>query len=172
MTTLLRTAVATLALALLTLAAPATGHDTRGPHVDMPLRTWDSGVTPIQIEGPRNIWGLRPFAKQVAHDVRGVHVRVRGTCAQRPNFNCVKIVVGDYGPTDWYALHYWDSSSKRRIYLNSYYRKEHPRPTAIVRHEFGHALGLSHHKRHGVVGGWANETKLSPAEKRALRRHY
>lgn len=159
-------------------AASAFNPDPNGtarPIVGGPLLRPD-----LQVEAPRWSWGVRHFAREVAREVPGLRIRTRGTCAANPRAVCLRVVIGDWSDEQmhrmtpgvgWYALTSYPRPSLRVIRLN-----ERVTPTAnryaVMAHEFGHVLGLGHHRMHGVDGGWADEVHLSRSEIRVLRRAY
>lgn len=170
--------VALLLSALLMIPTPAhagsgmsdaTAHpEMRDPIVRKPGNTHTE--LHIKIEGPSDIWGMRKFAREINPQLGGVHVFRYGTCAQRPNAVCVKVEVGNYGPTGWQgrAIVFPNSSYDRVLRLNTYYKYGRYQ---IAVHEFTHALGIAHHKEKGAVGTTPVK-HLSLNELRLLRKTY
>ena len=64
-----------------------------------------------------------------------------------------------------------DEKGHRDIFLNTHYQDASGKYADIC-HEFGHVLGMGHHKKLGVDGRTGGVIHLSRPEKRALRKAY
>lgn len=150
------------------VADDATDH----PQVLWPLTLSPQGTANITIQGG-NAWGLRKFAQEANRELPGVRV-FSGRCADHPWSTCVVVHHNDLGDNGVWAWTTFDDEQQHRdITINTHYQVQDPAIRyAIVCHEFGHVLGMQHHKRHGVDGGWSNEVHLSPSELHALRSAY
>lgn len=163
-----------LVLATRAGAAHAVAADaTDRPEVLWPLPESPQGQAVLVIEGD-HLWGLRKFAKEADGELRDVRIFRHGACRDHRWATCVKVKhkdLGDNGVLAWTEFH--DDRGARTITINTHYQQTDPAIRyAIMCHEFGHVLGMQHHKMHGVDGGWSNEVHLSHAERKALRAAY
>jgi hypothetical protein len=158
------------------LAAPAhavADDATDRPEVLWPLTKAPDGQADLVIMGA-NLWGLRTFAKEADGELDGVRIFRHGKCRDHKWATCVRVHhedLGDNGVLAWTTFD--DEHGHRDITINTHYDETDPALRyAIMCHEFGHVLGMQHHKMHGVDGGWSNEVHLSSSEQRALNRAY
>lgn len=165
--------LAAVVMALAPTAAHAVADDaTRNPEVLWPLVTQTSGPTGLTICGHfGSAAGIRPFAREVDREIGGLRIYTsRHACRKHPGAIKVRIRERHLGDTGWYAATFFKRPDLRVIKVNRDLPNTHPH--AVVCHEFGHVLGLQHHRRLGVDGRRPNMTHLSHAEVRALRQAY
>lgn len=160
----------TAALVLIGGPAFAVADDaTDTPQVLYPLHTWHKGQIRIAIQGPTDTHGLRRFAREVDSKLPGVTIYENSRCVNHPHAECVKVRFKHYGKTNWYAeTAMYDPTREIRVNLDL--PNDHPH--AVMCHEFGHILGLQHHKMDGVDGGEPNVIHLSEEEQNALNNAY
>lgn len=167
--------VALVASIVIADRADAVAEDaTPTPVVKYPLYpTHYKGVAiRVQVEAPAEAWGIRKFAREVDPQLPGVRIHTRGTCEDRPRAVCVRVNVADFGATPWLGQAHVGSQD-RAVDLNTHYGNTYAaHHYAAAAHELTHALGLGHHAKRGVVGGWPDVIHLSWVEKRALRQAY
>lgn len=136
----------------------------------------DSGRVKLQIMGEVTYPGLSAIADEandLLPDVRIWNGLGGTTCADRPEAVCCRVEVLDLGDNGAYALTYvWPDAPThyRLMQFNTFY--DHPIPEALSAHEFGHVLGMGHHRLHGVDGGWPDELHFSDSERNCLTRVY
>jgi hypothetical protein len=163
-----------VALLLSVTAVPAAAADTSGDYAGSPTIAVPisdayraNGVTSVQIEGPRNLYGTRTVATWIDQRVAGLRIRTGGTCAQNQAALCVHVNARRFGRTGWWGETFQDDPV--RIDLNTTYSGPGLRGTAC--HEFLHALGMAHH---GVRGCITSNAKRYPsaAELEAVKAYY
>lgn len=178
--------VAVTAIVLASLATPVAANATETPddreafaRVTHPLppNNIRGTLVKVQIEGAGDDWGLRHFAEQMDDRWDGLRVRSHGTCAERPTYWCVRVSAGDWNPEQQVALAgvtflgvAFSDGYDRVVYLNEHYAVDNR--YAVAAHEFGHVLGLNHHRQEGVCGIVPDQTSLSWAEDKAMRPYY
>lgn len=187
----MKKAMATVAIAaalLASLTAPMTAHADEGEAVSdrepfarivapLPPNNPRGNLVRVQIEGAGDDWGVRRFAEQMDDRWDGLRVRSHGTCAERPNWWCVRVSSGDWNPEQQLALVgvnflgvAFSDGYDRVVYLNEHYADVNR--YAVAAHEFGHVLGLNHHQQDGICGIVPDQTALSWAEDKAMRPYY
>jgi hypothetical protein len=153
---------------MLPVAAHGVASDaTRNPEVLWPLAT-----PKVAICGRfGDASGIRPFAREVDQEIPGLRIFTgRHACRDHPHAVRARVRERHYGDTGWYAQTVFARPDLRVVEINLDLPNDHPH--AVVCHEFGHVLGLQHHRRLGVDGRRPNMTHLSRAEVRALRQAY
>jgi len=175
---MIRLLLAVVAAVLVTSPAPAHATD---PHavVSFPLEDRrDHPVTRVHVQAPRDVWGLRSFLREVNRADLNLNISMYGPCSRYPGAACVNIRVHHWTPsqqrrhidTEWWGLAHLNRPDYRKLWLNRTVPIDLRYAVAV--HEFGHILGMDHHKDLGIVGRTPNVTKLSPAELTALRKVY
>jgi hypothetical protein len=173
---MIRLLLAVVAAVLVTSPAPAHATD---PHavVSFPLEDRrDHPVTRVHVQAPRDVWGLRNFLKTV--DLPGLRISMYGPCTRYPGAACVRVKVARWSVAAQEKLiggQFWGLASIHRPdYRQLWLNRTTPADVrhAVAVHEFGHILGMDHHKDLGIVGRTPNVTKLSAAELAALREVY
>lgn len=171
-------AVLILLVALVLATRAGAAHAVAADATDRPEVLWPLVESPrhqavLVIEG-EHLWGLRKFAKEADGELKPVRIYRHAKCRDHKWATCVRVHhkdLGDNGVLAWTTFD--DEHGHRDITINTHYSETDPALRyAIMCHEFGHVLGMQHHKMHGVDGGWSNEVHLSRAEKRALRAAY
>lgn len=154
------------AILSLSLATPHhAGAETERPEVVSPIGD-DARPVQVQIEGRNRLWGTRRVGAFVDQRVAGLRIFRTGTCADRPEAVCVKVIIRKYGETRWWG-EMWDYGPwSREVHLNATYGAM--QNTAC--HEFLHALGLDHHKKYGCLSSTPKYPSVS--EIAGLRRFY
>ena len=95
-----------------------------------------------------------------------------GGCKAHPHATCLRVHKADFGDNGMYAwTTFSDEKGHRDIFLNTHYQDASGKYADIC-HEFGHVLGMGHHKKLGVDGRTGGVIHLSRPEKRALRKAY
>lgn len=174
----MRAAIASFLIAMSIIAGAAPADAVASDATDTPEVLWPiprpaetSGPITVQLEGAKgHAWGIRKFAHEADKQIPGLRIFIHGKCSDRPRAMCVHLTVADYGDTGWGAVTQFTRPEYRDVFMNTYY--DYGEFYAEACHEFGHVLGMQHHKMHGVDGGWPNEVHLSDAELDALHAAY
>lgn len=153
----------TVATTLILSSAPAVAEEEIDPYptVKFPLAT-----EVVQITGPKFVWGMRVFARELDAELSRVQFEFVRTCD--PDVTCINVEVGNYGSSGWYGMLQWDwhpglqDWSVMTIKLNTYYvskaymkkwnawtNRGHRFYTA--KHELMHAFGIDHHSMPGLL---------------------
>lgn len=163
-------AVLVAVIASVLTQASASAETTARPTVTAWKVYPNAGRVAIQIEGARNIWGIRKFGAEANRQIPGLRIYTSGTCAQRPWATCVRVRAVYRRDVTWYGVARWKGKYQRVILLNNARRKSNKYPVAV--HELGHVIGLNHHRSYGILGRSPNVVHLSWRERRALNQAY
>lgn len=193
---MLRRLIAATVAALATVAVATPAHaDTEGywPTIWAPMSNVDGGEIVVQLVAPDNSWQIRHAARRLAAQVGGITVRTTGDCTTGDV--CVHVVVDTFTPSErltlsagqtsrWSGLTTYDSTRDRTIYLalprvtfdtRELRQAERRAQHHVAAHEFGHVLGLNHHRRVGLMSDVQQRvllTRLSDEEIALLRATY
>lgn len=180
------TIVAALIATLATTAGAGADVPPENASVDFPLyRQADaapSGDTVIQLEAPGRSWGLRPLAQSIDASIDGLTIKTNGTCASDPTAICVRVVFDYWSAEEQAAITYGESStwggvcicddpSSRVIYVNRRTTYAGPERAQVTAHEFGHALGLGHHRSEGLTS-YAHATEVLSVDELVVLRNW
>lgn len=159
-------------LAAIVTMIPVAAHGVAADATKNPEVLWPLADTRLAICGHYgSASAIRRFAREVDREIDGLRIFTgRHACRNHPKATQVPIRERHYGDTDWYAETVFVGPYRRAIRVNLDLPNDHPH--AVVCHEFGHVLGLQHHRRLGVDGRRPNMTHLSHSELRALRQAY
>lgn len=177
MITLRRIAALVLTLAALILASQTNAHAvaddaTPRPEVLWPLPKMNPNApTGIALQG-HHMWNLRHFTNEADRQLSGIRIFNKGGCDAHPYATCVHFKrkdLGDNGVLAWTVF----GDGTRDITINTHYAKPSAADRyAIVVHEFGHVLGMQHHKMLGIDGRTGGVVHLSGPELKILRKIY
>jgi len=163
--------------AALSLLAPAAAHAVADDATPRPEVLWpippqaEMSGPAVQIAICSGTNGIRRFAREADRKIGGIRIYTgRHACRNHPRAARVRVVARHYGDTGWYAETSFPDWDRRRVEVNLDLPNDHPH--AVVCHEFGHVLGLQHHRMLGVDGRTPNVVHFSRAELKALRAAY